>query len=693
MKIRGLESSRSGEFSGDFSVDFSMTHHDSPAQRIENLRSQIRHHDHLYYVEARPVISDRDYDALLAELEQLEREHPDLVTSDSPTQRVSGVPIGTFTTAQHTIPMLSLANTYSAQDVADFNQRLMHLLELKDGDAIDYVCELKIDGVAMSLHYVDGVLDRAVTRGDGERGDVVTQNIRTIRAIPLTLSEPVTVEVRGEVYMRHADFLALNQRMVEAGDEPYANARNTTAGTLKQKNTLEVAQRTLQFTAYWLEESPRRPTHMDNIQRLRALGFPTGQDVQQCSGVEDVLRFIETWESQRHALPFQIDGVVIKVNRLALQDDLGSVARSPRWAIAYKYEAEKATSTLLDITLQVGRTGVVTPVAELQPTLLAGSTISRATLHNEDYISDLDLRIGDAVVIEKGGDVIPKVSAVVAEERPATRLPWEFPDVCPCPLQSPLHRPEGEANHYCSHSACPWQIRRRLQHFAARDAMDIDGLGEKAIEQFVAAGLLTTVADIYDLPHRTQEILALDRWAPKSIDRLVAGIAASTQQPFERVLFALGIRFVGEGVAKVLARAFGSMDALLSASTEQLTATHDIGLRIAESIREFATDPTEQSLVDRLQAAGLAMRLDSQTVAATHLTGTTFVLTGELDGLSRREATQMIESCGGKVASSVSAKTNYVVAGSAAGSKLKKAQELGVPVLDQQAFLALISDS
>lgn len=639
------------------------------------------------------MISDRDYDALLAELQQLERDHPELITADSPTQRVSGEPIGTFSTARHTIPMLSLANTYSAQEVLEFDQRVVKMVGLQDGVVVDYICELKIDGVAMSLHYVDGILDRAVTRGDGERGDVVTQNIRTIRAIPLALTEPVTIEVRGEVYMRHDDFVALNQRMVEAGEEPYANARNTTAGTLKQKNTLEVARRTLQFTAYWLEESPRRPTHMDNVQRLRQLGFPVGQDVRLCRGATQIVDYIAEWETQRNALPFQIDGVVIKVNALALQEELGSVARSPRWAIAYKYEAEKATTILRGITLQVGRTGVATPVAELEPTLLAGSTISRATLHNEDYINDLDLRLGDTVVIEKGGDVIPKVSAVLREHRSLGSEPWVFPATCPCPLHSPLHRPDGEANHYCNHSACPWQIRRRLEHFAARDAMDIDGLGEKAIEQFVQAGLLATIADIYDLPKRTDEILSLERWAPKSVERLIAGIARSKEQPFERVLYALGIRHIGEGVAKVLTRALGSMEAILQASHEQLVAIHDVGDRIAESIHEFASDPTERSVVERLRTAGLAMEAQSGAASQTHLAGTTFVLTGELEGISRREATQMIENCGGKVTSSVSAKTSYVVAGSAAGSKLQKAIDLGIPVLDQQAFLAMVTCS
>ncbi len=673
------------------------------AHRIQELRTQIRHHDFLYYVEARPEISDREYDALLCELENLEREHPDLITPDSPTQRVSGEPIGTFETVTHRTPMLSLANTYSREEVEDFDARVRKGLET---DAVEYVCELKVDGVAMSLVYENGHLVRAVTRGDGERGDVVTQNVRTIRAIPLVLGngesgmgngESGRLEVRGEIYMLDADFQLLNQAMEESGEKPYANARNTTAGTLKQKDAREVAKRTLQFTAYWLEESSEQRgvsseqrTHFDNVQRLKDLGFPTGRDVRLCRNIDEVMAYINEWDSRRDTLPFQIDGVVIKVNNLRQQDELGSVARSPRWAIAYKYEAKKAQTVLRDITLQVGRTGVVTPVAELEPTLLAGSTISRATLHNEDYIKDLDLRIGDTVVIEKGGDVIPKVSAVVIEQRPAHALPWHFPTTCPCSHQSPLHRPDGEANHYCTHGACPWQVKRRLEHFAARDAMDIDGLGEKAIEQFVEAGLLQTVADIYDLGAKQDEILRLDRWAPKSVERLLNGIEASKSQPFERVLYALGIRFVGEGVAKVLARAFRNVDALAEASKEALTNVHEIGDRIAESVVEFFEDASERSIVDRLREAGLHFAKDDGDVATDDFAGMTFVLTGELETMTRREASELIEARGGKVSGSVSKKTTYVVAGAAAGSKLEKAKDLGIEVLDETAFKAML---
>ena len=417
---------------------------------------------------------------------------------------------------------------------------------------------------------------------------------------------------------------------------------------------------------------------------------PVGRDVRLCTNIDDVMAYINEWDEKRDTLPFQIDGVVIKVNALRDQDELGFVARSPRWAIAYKYEAKKAQTILEDITLQVGRTGVVTPVAELKPTFLAGSTISRATLHNEDYVKGLDLRIGDTVVIEKGGDVIPKVAGVVEEQRPTDANAWTFPTTCPCPNKSPLHRPEGEANYYCTHSACPWQIRRRLEHFIARDAMDIDGLGEKAVEQFVEAGLLTTIADIYDLPTKQDEILALERWAPKSLEKLLKGLEASKEQPFERVLFALGIRFVGEGVAKVLVRAFPTIDVLAGASMEQLTAVNEIGDRIAESILEFFADDSEREMVERLRAAGLQFEKEASEIAGDQFAGMTFVLTGELSTMTRREAKELIEARGGKAAGSVSKKTTYVVAGEAAGSKLQKAKDLGVEVLDEEAFKALL---
>lgn len=664
-----------------------------PAERAAELRSLVRHHDELYYVRDQPEISDRAYDALFQELVDLERAHPELRTADSPTQRVGGQPIREFVTVEHRTPMLSLANTYTRDEVLDFDRRVREGLGT---DTVAYVCELKYDGVAMSLTYDDGVLVMGATRGDGERGDDVTANVRTIRSIPLALNTPDirNAVVRGEVYMLEKTFLEINERADEAGEKRYANPRNLTAGTLKQKDPAMVAARKLEFVAYYLDTPDRAiATHAESIETLSSMGFVTGRAVQTCATIDDVLDFIDAWEAQRNDLPFQIDGIVVKVNAIAHQRELGAVARSPRWAFAYKYEAQKATTTLNDITLQVGRTGVVTPVAELQPTLLAGSTISRATLHNEDFVHQLGLCIGDTVVIEKGGDVIPKVSGVDTTRRAADASPWSMPHHCPCPRSAPLHRPEGEANWYCDDGQCPWQLRRRLEHFASRDAMDIDGLGERAIDQFVSAGLLTSIGDIYTLASRRDAILQLDRWAPKSVDRLLAGIEASKKQPYARVLYSLGIRFIGEGVAKILARAFPSIDKLCAATHEELTAVHEIGSAIAASVIEFAADPTARALVDALRAAGLQFEGGEPPMVSRAFEGKTFVVTGELTSMSRNEAHDAIEARGGKAAGSVSKKTTYVVAGANAGSKLTKAQELSVPVIDEDAFRSLLETS
>lgn len=663
------------------------------AERAAQLRELIRHHDVLYYQHAQPEITDRAYDALLQELIDLETAHPELRTIDSPTQRVGGAPIADFVTVEHRTPMLSLANSYTREEVLDFDRRVREGLGI---DSVSYVCELKYDGVAMSLTYENGVLVMGATRGDGERGDDVTANVRTIRSIPLSLatSDIRNAVVRGEVYMLEKTFLEINQRAEEAGDKLYANPRNLTAGTLKQKDSAMAASRKLEFVAYYLETSDRTiTTHADSITTLAEMGFVTGRSVQTCATIDEVLQFIDRWASERDTLPFQIDGIVVKVNTIAHQRELGAVARSPRWAFAYKYEAQKARTTLLDITLQVGRTGVVTPVAELQPTLLAGSTISRATLHNEDFVQELGLCVGDTVVIEKGGDVIPKVSGVDTSARADDAQPWSMPHHCPCPRNAALHRPEGEANWYCDDGQCPWQLRRRLEHFASRDAMDIDGLGERAIDQFITAGLLTSIADIYTLAERRDDILQLDRWAPKSVDRLLAGIEASKNQPYARVLFALGIRFVGEGVAKILARAFPSIDMLLAATHEQLTSVHEIGSAIAASVIEFAADPAARALVANLRAAGLQVEGQAPTLLSNAFEGKTFVVTGELTSMSRNEAHSAIEARGGKAAGSVSKKTTYVVAGANAGSKLAKATELGVPVLDEDAFRSLLETS
>lgn len=702
--------------------------------RIEELRNEIRKHDYLYYIEARPVISDKEYDALFAELQELEQRNPGRITPDSPTQRVGAAPVGAFSQAKHAIPMLSLANTYTRTEVEQWMARVRDGLE---GAKAEFVCELKYDGVALSVVYENGILVRAVTRGDGEVGDVITENVRTIRSIPLHLNGagraplensgkrsnesqadvpeahsentavlPGRLEVRGEVFMLDADFVRLNQEAAEMGEKPYANPRNTTAGTLKQKDSREVAKRTLQFVGYWVDYRNKTQldafatggngvsqplNHNENLTWLRELGIPTSPNVQICNDVNEVMEYIERWDVQRDSLPFQIDGVVIKVNSLRQQDMLGSIARSPRWAIAYKFEAKKAQTVLTDISLQVGRTGVVTPVAELRPVSLAGSTLSRATLHNADFVRDLDLRISDTVVVEKGGDVIPKISGVVLEKRQPTSVEWQMPLHCPCNNHSVLHRPPGEANFYCTHSACPWQIRRRLQHFVARDAMDIDGLGEKAVDQFVEAGLLTNLADIYDLPRHRERIAQLERWAPKSIDKLFAGIERSKQQPFERLLFALGIRFVGEGVAKLLVRAFGNLERLESASIAELSAVNEVGERIAASVVEFFSDESERAVVRRLRESGLQFERTVDAAESDAFAGLTFVLTGELVRFTRREAQEAIEARGGKASGSVSKKTSYVVAGENAGSKLDKAVELGVTVLTEAEFEAMLA--
>lgn len=652
--------------------------------RIEELRDEIRRHDRLYYVEARPDVDDREYDKLFKELQDLEASHPDLVTADSPTQRVSGTPIGAFETVRHARPMLSLANTYTRLEVETFDRRVREGLE---GALVRYVCELKYDGVAMSLTYKDNSLALAATRGDGESGEQVTQNIRTLRSIPLIIEPYETItsfEVRGEVFMLTADFVELNRLIEERDEKPYANPRNLTAGTLKQKDAKAVATRPLQFVAYFLATDQTKLTsHFDNIKILKSMGFPTSNATRLCESLDEVMDFINEWDEKRDTLPFAIDGIVIKVDSLRQQDELGFVARSPRWAIAYKYESKKAQTLLRDITLQVGRTGVVTPVAELEPVLLAGSTISRATLHNEDYIRELDLRIGDTVTIEKGGDVIPKVSGVIVAERSTDATAWHMPHTCPCPHNSPLHRPDGEANYYCNDSTCPWQVRRTLQHFASRDAMDIDGLGDKSIDQLIEAGMLVTIADIYALTQRSDDILALDRWAPKSYDRLVAGIERSKQQPYARVLFALGIRFVGEGVAKLLARAFPSIDLLQGASKEELMNINDIGERIAASVIDFFSETPNKTLIEQLRAAGLQLEGEVSAPVSQKFAGMTFVLTGELTTMTRREAEERIEALGGKASGSVSKKTTYLVAGESAGSKLTKAQELGVKILTE----------
>lgn len=668
----------------------------NPKQRISQLRGLINKYDKAYYIDNSPLVTDREYDKVFQELTDLEKHFPDLITSDSPTQRVGGAPLKEFTTVLHDKQMLSLANTYSREEVTAFDKRVAEGLE---GLPYQYVTELKYDGVAMSLRYRNGKLSMAVTRGDGFRGDDVTQNIKTIRSLPLAIPEFLRdgsrlsdFEVRGEVYMLDSDFLEINRVRIEKGETPYANPRNLTAGTLKLLDPKQVTERPLNIVCYYLDTNDiKLDSHFDNLKILKELGFPVSSETRQCASLEDVFGFIEYGENLRNGLPFQIDGIVIKVDSLRHQNILGTVARSPRWAIAYKYEAEQAETILKAITLQVGRTGAVTPVAELEPVFLAGSTISRATLHNADYIAELGLHIGDTVVIEKGGDVIPKVSGVIVEKRQEHSSPFVFPETCPCELQSKLIRPEGEANYYCTHPECKWQLKRRLEHFASRGAMDIEGLGERSVDTLVEMGLLKNIADIYDLKQHRERLASIDRWGEKSVDNLLASIEESKRQPFERLLYAIGIRFIGEGGAKILARHFRTMDALKAAHIEELKAVHEIGGKMAQSVSEYFQNAGELEIVERLMRSGLNFEAEAQQESDNlPLTGKTFVFTGELSSMTRREAAMIVEKLGAKETKTVSKATSYVVAGEAAGSKLDKARKLGIPVMNEAEFLEFV---
>ncbi|MBM2815273.1 MAG: ligase, NAD-dependent [Ignavibacteria bacterium] len=666
--------------------------------RAKELRELIKQYDYAYYTTAEPLIPDFEYDALFRELQDIEKQYPELAAGDSPTQRVGGGLLREFVTVRHTVPMLSLANTYSREEVEDFDRRVRELL---GGEEYRYVAELKFDGVALSLKYQNGKLALATTRGDGISGDDITQNVKTLRSVPLSV-EPVEVggqplsdfEVRGEAYMLEKDFLRINQLRLENVEKTFANPRNLTAGTLKLLDSSQVAQRPLNMICYWLyTESVKLTSHYENIQLLRRLGFETYEGVRICDNIEQVFKFIEKWEKRRSELPFQIDGIVLKVDSLRQQDILGSVARSPRWAIAYKYEAEKAETKLNSITLQVGRTGIVTPVAELEPVFLAGSTISRATLHNIDYITSLDIRVGDTVIVQKAGDVIPKVSAVIPEKRLENSVPFEFPEYCSCPLNGKLIRPEGEAHYYCDHADCPEQARRRIEHFVSRNAMNIDGLGERVIEQLSELGYLKHISDIFKLKEYRSHIAAIDRWGDKSTDNLLDAIEKSKSQPFHRVLYGLGIRFVGEGAAKLLARTFRNIDALSSATKEQLLAVHEIGKKIADSVINYFANPEMLELIESLRQSGLQLEGDSaQTAASAAFAGKTFVLTGELESLTRTKAQEIIESHGGKVTSAVSKNTNFVIAGGQPGSKYDKAVKLGVTILDEASFLEMVQE-
>jgi DNA ligase (NAD+) len=662
------------------------------ALHAEQLRKQIVDNDHRYYILSQPSISDEEYDALMRELIELERANPELVMPDSPTQRVGGAPLKTFNTVTHTIPMLSLDNTYNEDEVKEFDRRVRSLLKT---DSFEYVCELKIDGIAISLLYENGLFVQGATRGDGTQGDDITQNLKTIRSIPLGISRlspfSRTLEVRGEIFMTKQDFQRMNEERERGGEKLFANPRNSTAGTLKLQDPSIVAKRPLNFFAYFLRSDQLNLTaQWENLSLLKKMGFPTNPQSKHCLKIDDAIDFWRFWDEKRETLPYEIDGIVLKVNSLEQQRICGQIAKSPRWAIAFKFTSRKATTILNKIILQVGRTGTVTPVAELQPVFIGGSTVSRATLHNADYIENLQLCLGDTVVVEKGGDVIPKVSGVIREARPKGAKPFSFPLRCPA-CDSQLVRPADEANYYCQSSECPAQVRGRIVHFAHRGAMDIEGLGESNIETLLKLDFIRNYADIYTLFSKSERLTSIDRWGEKSVSNLLEAIERSKTKPFWRVLFALGLRHVGSSIAQTLVKTFRSMDGLMKATKEELAGAEGIGSTIAESVYTFFRNPANQSVIRKLKASGLLMTtVDTGQEIDSRCAGKTFVLTGTLSTLDRDQAKEKIETRGGKVTSSVSKQTDFVVAGDEPGSKLMKAKELGITVLDEQTFLKML---
>jgi DNA ligase (NAD+) len=658
--------------------------------RIENLRKALNDHNYRYYVMSQPVITDFEYDRLMYELIELEKNYPEYFNSNSPTQRVGNDLTKEFVQVKHKYPMLSLDNTYSLDELRDFETRNQKIVN----EEFEYVCELKYDGASISITYENGQLHRAVTRGDGEKGDDVTGNIKTIRSIPLQLQGndfPAEFEIRGEVLIPHAGFIKMNEERMADEEVPFANPRNAASGTLKTQDSSVVAKRPLDCILYYmLGENLPFANHYDNLQKAREWGFKIPPYIKVCRTMDEVIGFIQFWDTERKNLPFDIDGIVIKINSFNQQRRLGFTAKSPRWATAFKFKAEQAISRLLTIDFQVGRTGAITPVANLEPVLLAGTTVKRASLHNADQITLLDIRLKDYVYIEKGGEIIPKVVGVDKERRDKDSIPLVFITHCPdCGTE--LIREEGEAKHYCpNENGCPTQIKGKLIHFVSRKAMDI-GLAEATVTQLYDNGLLHTVADFYDL--KTEQLLLLERFASKSAEKLISSIENSKTVPFERVLFAIGIRYVGETVAKTLAKNLTSMDKIQTAGVEELTVISEIGVRIAESIVGFFNSPFNKEIISRLKQAGLQMERTETMIAGTALTGKSIVLSGVFSKFSRDELKLLVEKHGGKNTSSVTSKTDYLLAGNNAGpDKLIKVRKLNIPVITEDEFIKLIGE-
>lgn len=654
------------------------------------LRSLLELHNYKYYVENSPEISDFEFDALMRELQELEAAHPEYFDPNSPTVRVGSDLTTEFSSVEHRFPMLSLSNTYSLDELHEFIERVE-----KQVGKTEYVCELKFDGTAISLTYENGALLRAVTRGDGTRGDDVTANIRTIRTVPLHLRGegfPSIFEIRGEVLMPYASFDRLNAEREEQGEQLFANPRNAAAGTLKQQSSAVVAKRGLDCTLYQMAGNDLPfSSHWENVNKAREWGFPVSEHMRICHSVEEIDAFITEWDSRRKSLPFPTDGVVIKVNRYADQRELGFTAKAPKWAVAYKFKAEQALTRLYSVDFQVGRTGAVTPVANLEPVQLAGTTVKRATLHNAEQIAALDIRLGDMVYVEKGGEIIPKITEVELSERPADSQPFVYADICP-ECGTPLVRYEGEAKHYCpNQSGCRPQILGRIIHFIRRKAMDIDGLGEETVELLFESGLIRNIADLYDL--QATQLASLPRLGEKSAENIIRSIAHSREVPFHRVLFALGIRFVGETTAKYLASHFSSLDALMAASREELLEAEEVGEKIADGIIDYFADEQNREIIARLRQSGLQFISAQRALESESLRGMSFVISGKFSDHSRDELKEMIEAHGGKNLAAVSANVDYLIAGENMGpAKLKKAEKLGVKMISEQEFVAMLGE-
>lgn len=660
-------------------------------QQIRQLREELREHNYQYYVLDNPTIPDYEFDQKLKQLQELEKAHPEFYDANSPTLRVGGEVTKHFETVSHTYRMYSLDNSYSKEDLEDWEKRIEKAV---DGE-VQFTCELKYDGASISLTYENGRLKRAVTRGDGFQGDDVTANVKTIRSIPLQLKGdyPPLFDIRGEIILPFEGFTKMNAERVEAGEEPYRNPRNTASGSLKLQDSAEVAKRPLDCLLYSIvgERLPFK-TQFEGLQKARQWGFKVPEAAKLAKNLDEVLQFVNYWDVHRHELPYETDGVVVKVNSLQQQEELGYTAKSPRWAMAYKFKAEQVSTVLRQITYQVGRTGAITPVANLEPVELAGTIVKRASLHNADQIEKLDIREGDTVFVEKGGEIIPKIIGVDFTQRDPGSSPTEYITECP-ECGTTLVRNEGEAQHYCPNTeGCPPQIIGRIQHFISRKAMDIEGLGGETVALLVNNGLINNYADLYLL--KKEQIIPLERMAQKSAENMVKGIEASKKIPFERVLFALGIRYVGETVAKKLAKHFKSIDNLINASEEELTAVDEIGERIAQSVVSFFASEENIATVERLKTYGLQLEISAEKLAnqTDKLNGNSFVVSGVFAKVSRNELKKLIEDNGGKVSGSISSKTNYVVAGENMGpSKRTKAESLGVPIISEDDFLEMVS--